>query len=71
MAKNRKAAFPLQAGTLGKTASITQTDNSPFLTQSQLIKIRRFIKIAIVRLSCWDLLPAALTVLLLGGLRHD
>jgi len=32
---------------------------------------RRWIKTLLVRLACWDTLPAALTVLLSGGLRHD
>lgn len=38
---------------------------------SRVITIRQFIKSLLVWLACWEMLPAALTVLLMEGLRHD
>jgi hypothetical protein len=35
------------------------------------IHFSQAIKAVIVRLACWELLPAALAVFLLGGLRHE
>lgn len=79
MAKKRKAAFFVQAGTWGKATFIELKQYTLGLSENQPLlmvwdnkgKTRRRIKALIVWMACWELLPAALAVLLLGGLRND
>lgn len=78
MAANEKAAFPFKADTLEKAASNTQVyhnRNRPISQQyrpgDQSHVTRRWLKTLLVQLACWETLPAALAVILAGGLRHD
>ena len=78
MNKNNKAAFPT-VGAEEKTASIQQKSQTNIIAllpagQAENLNtfhVRRWIKTLLVHLACWELLPAALTVFLLGGLRND
>jgi hypothetical protein len=78
MAAKRKAVSPFQAGALGKTASINQTKHTRNLTQNQQTSkekktwelTRIWIEALFVCSPYWEMLLAALAVLLLGGLVH-
>lgn len=72
MNQKSKAAFPQVPAFTGKTASIKQLqNNSIFHYRQTLSQARRLTKSIILSLACWELLPAALTVLLLGGFPHE
>lgn len=55
-----------------KQNNAAKNDNSSLSYRQLISHTRRWIKTLLVCLACWELLPAALAVLLLGGmLRHD
>lgn len=78
MAYKRKAASPSKAGTLGKTASIKQANDTPILQRNQqpsqieIFSTQAKILVASLfeRIACWEMLLAALMVFLFGGLVH-
>lgn len=79
MDAKEKAAFSVKVGAIEETASkylpnithnlsqnqqTTQTENSLYLKQPWVASL-------LVRMACWEMLLAALAVLLWGGLVHD
>lgn len=78
MAPKGKPDLLNRQGSPSKSGSKTESYDTKKQSENQLSRKGKFIRNSqqwittfLVQLACWETLPAALAVLLLGGFRHD